>query len=589
MQSVDIFPKSLWRFYWQMAKRFKWFLLGGVLFSVGYTVLSKTMTPISIKWLSDAIENADMSLPFMPQIFPLAILLSCLYLLMWVCDYADAWVNGQYSTLTRTRVKEEVFDKISKQSVAFFKDNSAGLLVEQGNMVSDKFMDIARNHVRELLALVFSLAVAGGMALSVHWSVLALFLFCATLRIVWCSTRMKRMIAKWVAAAKTNAQVVSKHVDSISNFMNIKLFARKNDERLYLNKVRMEHVLARRRANKEERQFWAFPYLVQQSARAVLVFWVLYLYSIGQMSIGDIVFSVTAFSTMMGQITDFTWKVPDIMDDVSSAMQAYETIAKPLTIYDAPHAKNLKGKNCAINFENVKFGYGDKNIFTNLNLCIAQGEKVGIVGLSGSGKSTLLYLLMRLYDINSGAIRIGGQDIRKGTMDSLRANVSFVPQDCTLFNRTLRDNISYGAGTTKKEDVISAARRAEAHDFIMRMEDKYETMVGDRGVKLSGGQRQRVAIAHAICKDAPIIVMDEATSALDSKTERAIQKSLTSILKGKTAMVVAHRLSTLRQMDRIIVLDKGKIVESGTHAQLIKIKGGIYQRLWKMQSEGFIQ
>jgi ATP-binding cassette subfamily B protein len=391
-------------------------------------------------------------------------------------------------------------------------------------------------------------------------------------------------------ASKLSSLVTAKYVDSMSNFMNIKLFSRKHDERIYLNKARVEHASARQKANFYERKFWILPFSFEQICTIGIMILSLNLYQAGQMNIGDIAFTIISFSAMMKLIRSMTWKLPVITEDLSTAVQAYRDIAKPVSITDACSAGRLEPQQCRINFEDVSFKYTDDQwIFKNLNLCIMPGEKVGIVGLSGSGKSTLLYLLMRLYDVNSGAIKIDGNDLRDVTLESLRSSISFVPQDCTLFNRTLAENISYGATNAKRKDIVTAAKKAEAHDFIMRTEHGYETSVGDCGIALSGGQRQRVAIAHAICKDAPIIVMDEATSALDSKTEHAVQSALVKMLKNRTAIVVAHRLSTLRKMDRIIVLDKGNIVEQGNHTTLLKNKDGIYRKLWSMQTDGFVK
>ena len=229
-----------------------------------------------------------------------------------------------------------------------------------------------------------------------------------------------------------------------------------------------------------------------------------------------------------------------------------------------------------------------KRILKNLTIDIAPGERIGLVGVSGAGKTTLVNLLMRMYDVVDGAILVDGQDIRNVTQDSLRENISFIPQEPTMFNRTLRENIAYGCDNVSDEQIYAAARQASAHSFIKDATDGYDTLVGDRGVKLSGGQRQRIAIARAFLKNAPILILDEATSALDSETESTIQKSFERLARGRTTIVIAHRLSTLRNMDRIIVLDNGQVIEQGSHNQLVR-SGGVYSRLWKMQSGGFIQ
>jgi len=391
-------------------------------------------------------------------------------------------------------------------------------------------------------------------------------------------------------AARLSSVVTAKHVDSLSNFMNVKLFSKKDYEVKYLDKTRIEHKKMRQRANYYERKFWILPYSFEQVCLAAMMFLVIHLYQIGQINLGDIAFTFMSFATMMTLIRRMTWDMSEITEDITTAVQAYKDIAKPIAICDAPGARPIKLRDCGIDFCNMSFKYEDeRQIFKNLNLSIKPGEKVGLVGLSGSGKSSLLYLLMRIYDIHGGAIKIDGQDIREITQESLHDSISFVPQDNTLFNRTIAENISYGKPYAGSLKIMQAAKKSSAHEFIKRTEKGYKTTVGDRGLILSGGQRQRISIARAICKDAPIIIMDEATSALDSKTEVAVQKSLTKMFKGRTAIVIAHRLSTLRQMDRIIVLSKGKIVEQGPHRALIKNKDGIYAKLWKMQVGGFIK
>jgi ABC-type multidrug transport system fused ATPase/permease subunit len=254
----------------------------------------------------------------------------------------------------------------------------------------------------------------------------------------------------------------------------------------------------------------------------------------------------------------------------------------------------LKVKKGNVHFDKVEFGYDGKKLFDGLDLNIKEGEKIGLVGPSGAGKSSLVQILLRLYDIDGGAIKIDGQDIRHVDQDSLRRNIAVIPQMSDMLHRTIRENILYGRLDASEEEVIEAAKRAKAHDFIMELIDQkgntgYDSLVGERGVKLSGGQRQRVAIARAILKDAPILVLDEATSALDSESERAIQESLESLMQGKTVLAIAHRLSTIAHMDRLIIMHEGQIIEEGTHEELLKLKDGHYARLWSMQSGGFLK
>ncbi|ELB2245422.1 ATP-binding cassette domain-containing protein, partial [Vibrio parahaemolyticus] len=269
------------------------------------------------------------------------------------------------------------------------------------------------------------------------------------------------------------------------------------------------------------------------------------------------------------------------------------TISNDVEVKDVPNAKSLKISRGEICFDNVGFNYSDeKAVFENLNLTIKPGEKVGIVGRSGAGKSTLVNLLLRFYDVNAGKICIDGQDISQVEQESLRQHIGMITQDTSLLHRSIKENILYGDPSASMEAVINAAEKAHAHDFIQTLKDEqgnagYDVEVGERGVKLSGGQRQRVAIARVLLKNAPILIMDEATSALDSEVESAIQENLEVLMEGKTVIAIAHRLSTIAAMDRLIVMDDGKIIEQGSHHELLQL-GGVYAQLWKHQTGGFL-
>jgi ABC-type multidrug transport system fused ATPase/permease subunit len=284
-------------------------------------------------------------------------------------------------------------------------------------------------------------------------------------------------------------------------------------------------------------------------------------------------------------------RIPEFYEHLGAARESIDTLIVPAKVQDHPKAKPLVVKKGAIHFEGVAFAYdatgrGPRNIVKDFELHIPAGQRVGLVGPSGAGKTTLMGLLMRMHDVTSGAIRIDGQDIRDVTQESLHAAIGLIPQDTSLFNRALIENIRYGRPTASDEEVVEAARRAHAHEFILELEEGYHTLVGERGMKLSGGQRQRIAIARAILRDAPILLLDEATSALDSHSERLIQDAIREAMVGKTVIAIAHRLSTVMDMDRLIVLQRGAIVADGTHAELLK-QGGLYAELWYRQSGEF--
>ena len=302
----------------------------------------------------------------------------------------------------------------------------------------------------------------------------------------------------------------------------------------------------------------------------------------------DFIYANTLFMTVSHLAFSLSWSYNNISRIFGNLTSALETLAVDPEITDAPKARNLKIRKAGIRFENVTFGYDARDpLFKNLSLEIAPQEKVGLVGLSGSGKSTFVKLISRYYDVNGGRITINGFDIRGVTQNSLHKNISVIPQDVCLFNRTLMENIRYGDTDAGEEKVVAAAKKACADNFIRSFPDGYQTKVGDRGVILSGGERQRIAIARAILKNAPILIFDEATSALDSQSERHIQKSLSNLMKGKTVLAIAHRLSTLREMDRILVFDKGRIIESASHEELLT-KKGLYFKLYNMQADGFV-
>jgi ATP-binding cassette, subfamily B, bacterial len=278
----------------------------------------------------------------------------------------------------------------------------------------------------------------------------------------------------------------------------------------------------------------------------------------------------------------------EFFEYIGNVANGVHTIVRAHDVIDSPDAEPVPITRGSIEFRNVDFGYSnERRVFNQLSVTIPPGQSVGLVGLSGSGKSTFVSLVLRLFDPQNGQVLIDGTDIRRMTQDSLHAQLSLIPQDPSLFHRTLLENIRYGRLEASDEEVIEAARKASAHDFIAQIKDGYHSMVGERGIKLSGGQRQRIAIARVILKNAPVLILDEATSSLDSITERAIQTTLDQVMKGKTVIVVAHRLSTVAHLDRILVFDQGRIVEDGSHADLLALRGAYY-RLWSRQAGGFL-
>jgi ATP-binding cassette subfamily B multidrug efflux pump len=395
------------------------------------------------------------------------------------------------------------------------------------------------------------------------------------------------------AQADARSTMAGRITDAYTNIATVKLFSHANREASYARSAMREFLHT---VYKQMRLISGFE-VVNHTLSMLLILstsgLALWLWTQGQVGIGAVA-AATAMALRLNGISHWMmWEMAALFEHVGTIQDGINTLAKPHKVLDRPDAKPLKVRHGDIRFQDVGFAYGgERKVIEHLNLHIHPGEKIGLVGRSGAGKSTIVNLLLRFHDVEHGQVLIDGQDISHVTQDSLRAQVGMVTQDTSLLHRSVRDNILYGRPDASDADMIEAATKAEAHDFIQTLTDPkgraaYDAHVGERGVKLSGGQRQRIAIARVMLKDAPILLLDEATSALDSEVEAAIQASLYRLMQGKTVVAIAHRLSTIAAMDRLIVLDQGRIVEEGDHASLLA-KGGLYARLWAHQSGGFL-
>jgi ATP-binding cassette subfamily B protein len=382
--------------------------------------------------------------------------------------------------------------------------------------------------------------------------------------------------------------VNGKIVDAVTNILNAKLFARLHFEREYLNGFLETEVQAGRRTFWfMERVRW-FQFIAAAALKVGTVYYALTLWDSGMIGVGDFTMSIGLALLIISDARNLTRRFLEFFEYVGNVANGVDTIVQAHEIVDVPDAKPLKITQGRIEFRNVCFGYEPKQpVFDGLNVVIEPGQRVGLVGFSGSGKSTFVGLMLRNYQPQSGQILIDNMDIQHVLLDSLHEQVSLIPQDPSLFHRSLKENIGYGRLAADDEDIQAAARMAHADEFIQVMPEGYASLVGERGVKLSGGQRQRIAIARVMLKDAPILILDEATSSLDSVTEKTIQENLDRAMGRKTVIAIAHRLSTIAHLDRILVFDQGRIVEDGGHDQLL-VKQGVYYRLWTMQAGGFL-
>ncbi|WP_170342669.1 ABC transporter ATP-binding protein [Ruegeria arenilitoris] len=480
------------------------------------------------------------------------------------------------------------------QSVTYFDDDFAGRIAQKQMQTANALTSVVSETIS---AIVFALASLVGSLLllgSIH--PLVMLPFVAWLAVYFLLVRwyLPRIRTRSAARAGARAMVSGQVVDTITNIKTVKLFAHSEFED---QAARDSMVALRDKSLAFGKLSASFRFILMTLAGLLPVLLLgatLWLWQGGSATTGDIV-AAGAISIRIAQMTGWvSFTLMGIYAHVGEIENGMKTLARPDRVEDAPDAAELTVPEGRIEFRDVSFAYGrDVGGVSDLTLTVQPGEKLGIVGASGAGKSTLVSLLLRLYDRENGQILIDGQNIARVTQDSLRRQIGMVTQETAMFNRSARDNILYGRPDATEDQMIAAAKKAEAHDFILDLQDGqgrrgYDAHLGERGVKLSGGQRQRIALARAILKDAPILVLDEATSALDSEVEAAIQTALHRVMEGKTVLAIAHRLSTLSEMDRIIVLDHGRIVESGPHDTLLA-QGGLYARFWHRQSGGFIQ
>ncbi len=480
------------------------------------------------------------------------------------------------------------------QSVTYFDDDFAGRIAQKQMQTSNAMASVVSETIS---AIVFALASLVGSLLllgSIHPLVMLPFagwLVVYFMLVRWYLPRIRKRSA---ARAGARAMVSGQVVDTITNIKTVKLFAHSAYED---ETARNAMVDLRERSLDFGKLSATFRFILMVLAGVLPVMLLgatLWLWQLGMATAGDIV-AAGAVAIRISQMTGWvSFTLMGLYANVGEIENGMKTLAKRDRVEDAEAAEDLAVSQGSIAFQAVSFAYGrDIGGVSDLNLTIAPGEKLGIVGASGAGKSTLVSLLLRLYDGEKGAILIDGQHVSQVTQDSLRRQIGMVTQETAMFNRSARENILYGRPDASEAEMIEAAQKAEAHEFILSLEDAqgrkgYDAHLGERGVKLSGGQRQRIALARAILKDAPILVLDEATSALDSEVEASIQTALHRVMEGKTVLAIAHRLSTLSEMDRIVVLDQGRIVEAGTHEALLD-QGGLYARFWHRQSGGFIQ
>lgn len=487
----------------------------------------------------------------------------------------------------RTLVIRDSFDYVNRHSIAYFTQEMSGNISNKVTQLNTGVLDGFNEFMMSTSMVMYVLIAIGILSFMNVWFFAAMMLWLTLIVLVsWKLGQKRSALSRETSRRQSLANGVI--VDSLANYSEIKSFANFRFERLNL----IKHLRFLRRAENVEQKAKAWIHLTQNLFAVVsmlgFMFLSIWIFRRGAIDTTGFIYANSLFAMIAGMVFQLTWVYSNVMRIHGQLKSALDTLAVEPGLKDRPNAADLRAVKAEIEFDGVSFAYaGRENLFENLNLTIKAGEKVGLVGHSGSGKSTFIKLIARYYDTTAGSIKVNGTDIRDVRQDSLHRLISAIPQDVCLFNRSLFDNIRYGRTNATEEEIYLAARQAGADEFIRAFPGGYQTKVGDRGVVLSGGERQRIAIARAILKNAPILVFDEATSALDSQSEKHIQKSLVRLMKNKTVIAIAHRLSTLREMNRILVFDKGRIVEQGTHLSLLR-KKGLYYKLYNMQVDGFM-
>ena len=588
-------PQGLLAFYWHYVRQARG--LFGMMFATGLLVaLIDTLIPLFIGRLVRLMESPDRVAALAEQT-PMLLGMALLVLvgrpgalLLDSLVRNNAVVPGVTSL-----IRWQSHWHVVRQSWPFFQNDFAGRIANRVMQTSNAVRECVVSSIRAVwYIVVYGISALVLMSLS-DWRLA----IPTALWFVGYVVFLRRFVPKMRDLAKASSElrsmVMGRVVDSYTNILTVKLFARARDEDAYVREVIDDHTGAIARHMRLITTFMttlsALNALLLVSTAAIGIT----LWSQGVVDAGTVATALPLAWTIANVAGWVSWEVTGIFENIGVVQEGMETIAVPHAMEDRPQARELEVPRGEIRIEQLTFTYGrddGKKVLDDLNLVIRPGERVGVVGRSGAGKSTLVNLLLRFHDLEQGSLRIDGVDVREVTQESLRAAIGMVTQDTSLLHRSIAANIGYGRPGATMAQIVAAAKKAQAHEFILGLQDwkgrtGYEAHVGERGVKLSGGQRQRIAIARVILKDAPILVLDEATSALDSEVEVAIQDQLLGLMEGKTVIAIAHRLSTIARMDRLIVLEQGRIVEQGSHAELITL-GGHYAKLWAHQSGGFL-
>jgi ATP-binding cassette subfamily B protein len=577
---------SFLSFFKTMIQSFKWHI-GTLLFIAAYWSFDLSIRPYIVKIILDRLSTTAPSEAISALAFPVALYFILAVVVLVIFRFYDI-IHLKLMPNLRKKVIAYMMDHMLEHSHSYYQNYFTGGLSNKINDVANGMREIITIGIDRFFGNALALIIATLTIAIVH-PILSYILLAWVILFVgvslMCAKKAHRLSDE---LSDINSSITGKIVDILTNMPAVRFFNGKRQEKDNLNEWTKESVEKEQTLNWFLFKLWIFQGFSFMAMETASILFLMYGRKNGFITVGDfgliLTINIHIIEYMWNLSKDFT----DFTEHLGKITQGLRLTTSSIEITDAPGAQLLKVNKGEIRFENVLFHYkSDIPLFSNLSVTIPGGQKVGLVGFSGSGKSTFANLILRLYNIHAGRICIDNQDIASVTQESLRENIAMIPQDPILFHRSLLENIRYGKREASDEEVFAAAQKAHVNEFISKLSYGFNSMVGERGVKLSGGQRQRIALARAILKNAPILILDEATSALDSVTEQTIQETLFELMEHKTTLVIAHRLSTLLYMDRILVFDKGSIVEEGSHEELLE-KQGLYSKLWEAQVSGFL-
>jgi ATP-binding cassette subfamily B protein len=573
------------KIYLKHSLRYRWVLfviLGGIVIGT----VADALIPLAYKTFFDALSNGPQVIS--QKIMAAVWLIFALGSVQWLGWRVATFLNNFFQPRVMADLTNTCFEYLQDHSYSFFSNSFTGSLVKKVTRYANAYEDISDQIFWSMGPIVIRMLTMLIVLYQRLWILAVGFLLWTIIYMVFNYKFTLYKLPYDIRSAAADTEVGAHLADTVANNINIKLFGGRDREIATHRQITEKLFLSRKIS-------WDLSAIVEAGQAGLMVLFELSILVLavkywqrGILTVGDFALIQGYLLQIFGRLWDFGRNIRRIYQRLADANEMTEILTTPHEIQDAPNASSLLVKKGLIEFFAVNFSYPKGGrVLKDFSLTIKPGERVALIGPSGGGKSTIIKLLFRFYDVQGGKITIDGQDITQVTQASLRKALALVPQEPILFHRTLMENIRYAKPEATDEEVIAAAKLAHCHEFISSFPHGYQTYVGERGVKLSGGERQRVAIARAILKNAPILVLDEATSSLDSESERYIQDALRVLMRNRTTIVIAHRLSTIMQMDRIIVLEGGRIIEEGKHKELLKVEKGIYQKLWQIQAGGF--